>query len=63
MSQGGGEFAIRIRLSEQSFPFGVEGLHGICAGGETHWTLFEPGEMNKWLGELGWVAPLLAVHA
>jgi hypothetical protein len=53
MSQGGGEFAIRARLSEQSIGLGLEALHGIGAGSEAGWRLFEPGEMNECVGELG----------
>jgi hypothetical protein len=61
--QGTGEFAIRVRLSEQSIGLVLEGLHGIGAGSEAGWRFFEPGEMNECVGKVGRVAPLLAVHA
>jgi hypothetical protein len=63
MRQGTGEFAIRVGLSEQNIGLGLEGLHGIGAGSEAGWRLFEPGKMKECVGELGRVAPLPAVHA
>lgn len=54
---------MRVGLGEQGFALGLEGRHGVGAGGEAGRGLLKSNELHEGVGELGRVASLLAIHA
>src|SRR3954470_23944759 len=63
VGQVAGQLAVGVGPVDEGLSLGLEELDRIRTGGEPRGRILEPGELDERVGELRWVAALLAIHS